>query len=524
MLILFALALFKLCLGGDGQQPVHPFPPAASSQFQDWCCRRQEPADVSQRPAASNQCRHSGQQPEMPPPQWEKPEGRHGNPPSLVTIKPRGAPPFAVILCKYDETWQAHFHDKLKSKHGLTAKAACLVNKKEYANMYAGQPGVPNMTVIPCPAYCTGSERDMGLDLLLNTGCQLHASECILLCCNNSFHRAPAVLAALMTRCGHCDTANSALATIANCRTIYAGHFWPPLEEWPRKESTGRHYRQFVELSNWATRPTHPRHVGAAGPPAAAKARPPESPKPHVGAAGPPAAAKAPPPESPKPPSARAPVPGALTKEQRLTKFERETTQKTCDVGTASSRPTSHPRYSGSTCLEPTGSASSQPASGSTSNQAAVEVKQQDKLAVEVQQEGKFQPTTKKAMAMPVGLPPKGTILQRAASFDVQSSTPEAELNQRQDKPKKEPDDDDAEVDRHHAAGSVTPVGEVSPDWEGHGGASPTLSHSPGRSPSPDSSDGEVWSDPHEQKRFTALPYEGKCKEMEGSISGLNYL
>ena len=70
----------------------------------------------------------------------------------------------------------------------------------------------------------------------------------VLVHCNNSFHRGPLAVAAIMGLAGY--NHDSAFSSIAHGRRIYPGHI-VPFCDWPESERAGRHAQDFLECHTW---------------------------------------------------------------------------------------------------------------------------------------------------------------------------------------------------------------------------------------------------------------------------------
>ena len=100
-----------------------------------------------------------------------------------------------------------------------------------------------------CPMYHQGQLRSRGLEGFWRA-CQETArqGQAVLIHCNQSFHRGPLALVAIMVRAGY--SKELALTTIVARRCIFLGHT-VPFEEWPRAEREGTHAQKFLDCHAW---------------------------------------------------------------------------------------------------------------------------------------------------------------------------------------------------------------------------------------------------------------------------------
>ena len=99
--------------------------------------------------------------------------------------------------------------------------------------------------VINAPMYHKGNLRAQGVDALW-AECEAACSQnqVIVVHCNESFHRGPLLLAAMMVKAG--KTLSQALQYIGTKRNIYSGHFMEH-SEWPKKERESHHAKDLLE-------------------------------------------------------------------------------------------------------------------------------------------------------------------------------------------------------------------------------------------------------------------------------------
>ena len=123
-------------------------------------------------------------------------------------------------------------------------------NKDVYAVGVAAGSGACNyyprpVHVVEAPMYYKGHIRKRGIERLWQMcKCAARLNMAVLVHCNQSFHRGPLLMAALMIHAGH--SLADALDCIACERSIYAGHL---LDHglWPRHERTSSHAKDLLE-------------------------------------------------------------------------------------------------------------------------------------------------------------------------------------------------------------------------------------------------------------------------------------
>ena len=106
-----------------------------------------------------------------------------------------------------------------------------------------------NAVVHACPMHHEGQMRSDGIVGFWNA-CQETArqGQAVAIHCNNSFHRGPLALLAVMVLAGY--NKDIAMATIAERRCVYLGHTVPFLE-WPRVERENTHAEDLLRCHAW---------------------------------------------------------------------------------------------------------------------------------------------------------------------------------------------------------------------------------------------------------------------------------
>ena len=105
------------------------------------------------------------------------------------------------------------------------------------------------------PMYHKGRVRDEALENFWNA-CKdtARAGQAVMIHCNQSFHRGPLCLVAIMILAGYLKA--RALDIVAEFRCIYAGHLVPH-EDWPPRERQGKHARDVLECHAWLEKLPH---------------------------------------------------------------------------------------------------------------------------------------------------------------------------------------------------------------------------------------------------------------------------
>ena len=100
-----------------------------------------------------------------------------------------------------------------------------------------------------CPMYHKGRLRVAVVDGFWNA-CKETAlrGEAVLVHCNNTFHRGPLAVAAIMVLAGYPKA--RAFEIISDSRHIYPGHM-VPFDDWPEAERKGSHAHDLLECHAW---------------------------------------------------------------------------------------------------------------------------------------------------------------------------------------------------------------------------------------------------------------------------------
>ena len=183
-------------------------------------------------------------------PLWDKPSARVQQISSYDIQHAKGV--CKLLMCTGPEAKSSECHAYIKEHWGLTVKAIFACAGKLSPGDFAKYP--PGVEVVEMPVYHKGNKRDIGLDMLMQAVSNCRADECILVHCNNSFHRGPVVTAAVMVRSGTVNTPGQAWDSIMGERIIYAGHTlpsdqWRP-DQWQGKDNI-RHSQNLVEAHGW---------------------------------------------------------------------------------------------------------------------------------------------------------------------------------------------------------------------------------------------------------------------------------
>ena len=109
-----------------------------------------------------------------------------------------------------------------------------------------------DVTVHKIPMYHKGQMRCDGFNDFWDV-CKAASRQgrAVVIHCNQSFHRGPLALAAVMKRAGY--SSERAFSTIAARRHIYTGHTLP-FAEWPEEEKQSFHSPDFLECHLWVNK------------------------------------------------------------------------------------------------------------------------------------------------------------------------------------------------------------------------------------------------------------------------------
>ena len=146
---------------------------------------------------------------------------------------------FAAILAREDEVLNEQFYKDIFHCFGKKVlHVACAAGGKKMRKYPTW------LTVHQCPVYYENDMRKTNVKKFWDV-CKAAATagDAVVIHCNNSFHRAPILLAAIMVLFGY--TKDEAFNIIASKRNIYAGHT-TKMEEWPEDQRNGKHVYAFV--------------------------------------------------------------------------------------------------------------------------------------------------------------------------------------------------------------------------------------------------------------------------------------
>ena len=184
--------------------------------------------------------------------------------------------PLTVFLCRREEVQYQGSADDFWANYNKEIHVVGVASggHDDHERRRAEYPATVH--VIEVPVYHRGRLRTDGLEALWRASKQAcQEGKALVIHCNNSFHRGPLLLAALMIKAGH--TKADALETIARRRTIYEGHFRPE-SEWPVSERTGERAHQvakFIAAHDWLLQLEGAARPGVANPYRPLEARPP---------------------------------------------------------------------------------------------------------------------------------------------------------------------------------------------------------------------------------------------------------
>ena len=175
------------------------------------------------------------------------PIDRHWEPdrrqlPSRYTISIDGED-LTCYLVKKSEAASQEFYSWIKRETGKDVYAVGVAAGH-------GEAAYPvELRAISVPMYYRGPLRTNGVAELWDA-CKTACSQnkAIIIHCNQSFHRGPLLLAAMMVKSGM--LLSEAMACIGTMRAIYGGHF---LEHrfWPETERKGRHAEDCLEARSF---------------------------------------------------------------------------------------------------------------------------------------------------------------------------------------------------------------------------------------------------------------------------------
>ena len=150
----------------------------------------------------------------------------------------------SVVLCTKDEaeTYSLYRRIDTETRKDLCHVAVC-------AGFGDADYGIKNIEVHSLPMYHRGRARQDGLESFWRI-CKLAAlaGEAVMIHCNQSFHRGPLGLFAIMIRAGYAK--QRAIEMVAEQRSIFPGH-WVPFAQWPEAEQKHKHSEDLLECHQW---------------------------------------------------------------------------------------------------------------------------------------------------------------------------------------------------------------------------------------------------------------------------------
>jgi len=154
--------------------------------------------------------------------------------------------PLTVVLCTKDEAETLALYRRIERETGKDVLHIAVAAGQGRANYPVG------LQVHELPMYHKGRLRDEALENFWSACKETAlAGQAVVIHCNQSFHRGPLCLVAIMVRAGY--SKDRALDIIAESRCIYAGHH-VPYEHWPPDEREGRHAEDVLECHLWLER------------------------------------------------------------------------------------------------------------------------------------------------------------------------------------------------------------------------------------------------------------------------------
>ena len=151
----------------------------------------------------------------------------------------------SVVLCTKHEAETISLYRRIEVETGgkaVSHVASCAgLGRADYAPK--------NIQVHDVPMYHRGSVREDGLESFWRS-CKLAAMEgqAVMIHCNESFHRGPLGLVAIMIRAGYAK--ERAIEFVAAQRSIFPGHF-VPFQQWPAAEQKHKHAEDVLECHKW---------------------------------------------------------------------------------------------------------------------------------------------------------------------------------------------------------------------------------------------------------------------------------
>jgi hypothetical protein len=153
--------------------------------------------------------------------------------------------PLCVVLCTKDEAETISLCHRIAMETGgkeVWDVAVCAgYGRADYS--------IENVEVHDVPMYHRGRVREDGLEMFWRS-CKLAAlaGAAVMIHCNQSFHRGPLGLVAIMIRAGYAK--HRAIEMVAEQRIIYPGH-WLPFQQWPAAERQQTHSQDLLECHEW---------------------------------------------------------------------------------------------------------------------------------------------------------------------------------------------------------------------------------------------------------------------------------
>ena len=154
--------------------------------------------------------------------------------------------PLTVVLCTKDEAETLALYRRIERETGKDVLHIAVAAGQGRANYPVG------LQVHELPMYHKGRLRDEALENFWSACKETAlAGQAVVIHCNQSFHRGPLCLVAIMVRAGY--SKERTLDIVAEFRCIYAGHLVPH-EHWPPSEREGRHAPDVLECHLWLER------------------------------------------------------------------------------------------------------------------------------------------------------------------------------------------------------------------------------------------------------------------------------
>ena len=148
-----------------------------------------------------------------------------------------------VVLASKDEIESMSLYHRIHAETGKVVLHIAAAAGRAHANYPI------DAMVHACPMHHRGHMRSDGV-MGFWDACQETAGqgEAVAIHCNNSFHRGPCALLAVMVLAGY--NKDIAMAIIAKRRCVYPGHT-VPFPEWPRGERESKHADDLLRCHAW---------------------------------------------------------------------------------------------------------------------------------------------------------------------------------------------------------------------------------------------------------------------------------